>query len=91
MDRPFWNDQQTEKDHGRIETRRCLVTNDVAWLKEPNQYWSSLQSLVMMESTREIIGRNSTDIASIERCYYISSLPTKAAMLSKTVRAHWGI
>lgn len=23
MDRPFWDDIQTEKDHGRIETRRC--------------------------------------------------------------------
>lgn len=91
MDRPFWNDQQTEKDHGRIETRRCLVTNDVAWLKEQNQHWSGLQSLIMIESTREIIGRNSTGTASVERRYYISSLPAKAAMLSKTVRAHWGI
>jgi predicted transposase YbfD/YdcC len=91
MDRPFWDDIQTEKDHGRIETRRCLVTNDVAWLQEQNQHWSGLQSLIMIESTREIIGRNSTGIASVERRYYISSLPAKAALLGKTVRAHWGI
>ncbi len=29
MDRPFWDNFQVEKDHGRIETRRCLVTNDI--------------------------------------------------------------
>ena len=91
MDRPFWDDIQTEKDHGRIETRRCLVTNDVAWLGHQNQHWAGLQSLIMIESTREIIGRNSTGKASIERRDYISSLPAKAAMLGNTVRAHWGI
>jgi predicted transposase YbfD/YdcC len=91
MDRPFWDDIRTEKDHGRIETRRCLVTNDVAWLSQQKQNWAGLQSLIMIESTREIIGRNSTGTASVERRYYISSLPAKAAMLGKTVRAHWGI
>lgn len=91
MDRPFWDDIQIEKDHGRIETRRCLVTNDVAWLQEQHQHWSGLRSLIMIESTREVIGRNSTGTASVERRYYISSLPAKAALLGKTVRAHWGI
>lgn len=37
LDRPHWEAIQTEKDHGRIETRRCLVTNDVAWLYEQQQ------------------------------------------------------
>lgn len=91
MDRPFWDHIQTEKDHGRIETRRCLVTNDVGWLQEQHQHWSGLHSLIMIESTREIIGRNSTGIASVEQRYYISSLPAKAALLGKIVRAHWGI
>ena len=91
LDRPFWDDIRTEKDHGRIETRRCLVTDDVAWLQQQNQHWSGLRSLIMIESTREIIGRNSTGIASVERRYYISSLPAKATLLGNTVRAHWGI
>lgn len=91
MDRPFWQDTQIEKDHGRIETRRCLVTNDVSWLKDQNQQWCGIQSLIMVESTREVIGRNSTGHISKERRYYISSLPAKAALLGKTVRAHWGI
>lgn len=91
MDRPFWDHIQTEKDHGRIETRRCLVTNDVAWLEQQNQNWAGVQSLIMIESTREMIGRNSTGIASVERRYYLSSLPAKAAHLANTIRAHWGI
>lgn len=91
LDRPHWEDIQTEKDHGRIETRRCLVTNDVAWLQEQKQHWSGLKSLVMIESTREIIGRNGTGHPSIERRYYISSLPAEATLLGKIVRAHWGI
>ena len=42
MDRPFRDNIQTEKDHGRIETRRCLVTNDVAWLSQENQRWAGV-------------------------------------------------
>lgn len=91
LDRPCWEDIQTEKDHGRIETRRCLVIDDVTWLREQKQRWSGLRSLIMIESAREIMGRNSAGIASVERRYYISSLPAKAALLGKTVRAHWGI
>lgn len=91
LDRPFWDDIQVEKDHGRIETRRCVVTNDVSWLPEQGQRWSGLQSLVMVESTREILQGNGTFACSTERRYYISSLPAKAALLGKTVRAHWGI
>jgi predicted transposase YbfD/YdcC len=91
LDRPFWDVIQTEKDYGRIETRRCLVTNDVAWLAQQNPHWVGLQSLIMIESTREIIGRNSTATASVEHRYDISSLSAKAALLGQTARAHWGI
>lgn len=91
LDRPFWDDTQVGKDHGRLETRRCVVTNDVAWLKEQGQHWTGLQSLAMVESTRDILHGNGTRTCSTERRYYISSLPAKAALLGKTIRAHWGI
>lgn len=87
-DRPFWENVQTEKDHGRLETRRCLVTGDVGWLVDQGQHWSGIRSLVMVESTREIIGSAKV---SVERRYFISSLPAKTALLSKHVRAHWSI
>lgn len=91
LDRPFWDDIQVDKDHGRLETRRCVVTNDVGWLSEQKQHWTGLQSLVMVESSREILDGDGTRTCSSERRYYISSLPAKAASLGKTVRAHWGI
>jgi predicted transposase YbfD/YdcC len=74
-----------------VHTHGGLVTNNVDWRQEQHQHWSGLQSLIMIESTREIIGINSTGHASVERRYYISSLSAKAAMLGKTVRAHWEI
>lgn len=50
-----------------------------------------LQSIIMVESIREIIGRNSTGKSSTERRYYISSLPPEAVLLNQTIRAHWDI
>ena len=91
LDRPFWDDIQVEKGHGRIETRRCVVTNDVDWLPEQGQRWARLQSLVMVESTREIRQDDGAFASSTERRYYISSLPANAALLGRMVRAHWGI
>ena len=67
MDRPFWDNIQVEKDHGRIETRRCVVTNNIDWLKEQNQHWCGLQSLIMIESTSEIIGRKPCSGINLER------------------------
>ena len=91
LDRPFWQDVDTDKGHGRLETRRCVVTDDVAWLNDMKQDWTGIQSLVMVESTREMVnGRNKGEY-STERRYYISSLPAKAALLNERVRAHWGI
>jgi predicted transposase YbfD/YdcC len=43
-----------EKDHGRIERRRCVAVEDIEWFAEKEQ-WSDLRSIVMVESGREII------------------------------------
>lgn len=91
LDRPFWQDVDLDKGHGRLETRRCVVTNDVAWLREMKQEWRGLQSLVMVESIREMVNGKNKGEYSTERRYYISSLPAKPALLNQRVRAHWGI
>ena len=75
-----------EKDHGRIEHRRCWATGDVAWLEQQAQ-WRGLQSIVMVEADREVIGKGRT----VERRYFISSLPAEAKPLLAAVRGHWGI
>ncbi len=75
-----------EKDHGRIEERRCWATSDVEWL-EPKAQWQGLQSIVMVEADREVRGHERT----LERRYFISSLPAEAKPLLAAVRGHWGI
>ena len=75
-----------EKDHGRIEQRRCWVTAEIDWL-EGKEDWQNLQSIVMVESEREVIGGEKT----VERRYFISSLEAKAEPLLKAIRGHWAI
>lgn len=75
-----------EKDHGRIETRRCWTTEDVDWLVQ-KESWAGLKSIVMVESTREEIGQ----AATVERRYFISSLAADAQEALRAVRGHWAI
>jgi predicted transposase YbfD/YdcC len=91
LDRPFWENTQLDKGHGRLETRRCVVSHDVAWLKEQGQEWRDLSSIVMLESTRAFINGKRRGECSIERRYYISSLPAKPARLAQLIRDHWSI
>ena len=75
-----------EKDHGRIEERRCWATSDIAWLEQRGA-WKGLQSIVMIEAQREVIGKEPTR----ERRYFLSSLPAEAQSLLAAARGHWGI
>ena len=74
-----------EKDHGRIETREYFQSAELAWFADGGQ-WEGLQSVGLVEATREINGK-----ASKERRYYLSSLPLDIETFSRAVRSHWGI
>ena len=80
--------QTIEKDHGRIEIRRCWATAAPEFLDymNPAEEWTQLQSLLRVESTREFSGK-----ISLETRYFISSLPPNAKQLLAAIRAHWGI
>jgi predicted transposase YbfD/YdcC len=71
-----------EKDHGRLETRRCFAFNQLDCLAKPEQ-WTDLKSFAVIESERRINGRT-----SLEQRFYISSLPTDAERIA---RAHWAV
>jgi predicted transposase YbfD/YdcC len=75
-----------EKGHGRLETRRCQVTADIAWFAQKGD-WAGLQSIVMVEAEREIVGQEATR----ERRYFISSLAANAAAHLHAVRSHWQV
>jgi len=74
-----------EKDHGRLETRRYWVTEQIDWLADRSE-WEALRSIGLVEAVREINGR-----ASTERRYYLSSLPAQAEPFAAAVRGHWQI
>jgi predicted transposase YbfD/YdcC len=76
---------QEEKNRGRIESRTCLVTENLDWLDE-KQKWPGLNSCVVIESKRTVDGKESR-----EKRYYISSLSASAEAFNAIVRKHWGI
>ena len=79
--------EETEGDHGRLETRRVWLTDEIHHLRGLED-WTNLNSLVMVESRRQVIRREE----SVERRFYISSLRgTDARRVAGYVRGHWGI
>ena len=78
--------ETVEKGHGRIEERRCWVTEEIGWLEQKSE-WAKLKSVIMVESIREIIGGAKT----VERRYFISSLEANAKEALRAVRGHWAI
>ena len=77
--------ETVEKDHGRLETRRYYQSVQLDWFADRAK-WEGLQSVGMVEAIREINGQ-----ASVERRYYLSSLPLGVETFARAVRRHWGI
>lgn len=77
--------ETVEKDHGRLETRRCYAFDQLACLHKPEQ-WPDLKTFAVIEAERCINGKT-----SLERRFYITSLPADAHRLAQAVRAHWAV
>ena len=77
--------ESCEKDHSRIVTRKVWATECLGDLTQQHQ-WPGLRSAILLESTREIKGKKTT-----ERRLYISSLPPDAERAYRCIRSHWGI
>ena len=82
---PLTTKKVVEKDHGRLETREYFQSAELDWFADRSK-WEGLQTIGMVEATREINGKIST-----ERRYYISSLPLDIERFARAVRGHWGI
>jgi predicted transposase YbfD/YdcC len=74
-----------EKDHGRIETRRYWITEEIGWFAE-RTLWEGLRSFGMVESIREVDGK-----ATSETRFYLASIQADAKSFARAVRGHWGI
>ena len=81
----YQTDSQTEKGHGRLETRECTVIKNLDWLIEPAN-WDSLNCIIKIKST--VIKNNKQ---TVEERYYISSLDGDAKLINYAIRTHWHI
>lgn len=80
--------QSVDGDHGRIETRRVWISDELKHLGPLAYDWPGLGSIVMVESQREVSGKG----ISRERRYFISSLEgTDAKQMAELVRGHWSV
>jgi predicted transposase YbfD/YdcC len=76
----------TSEGHGRLETRTCHVRDDIDWLKNRHPHWHSLKTIVCIETIRQ-----SKDLITTEKRYFITSLPPAPEKILHTVRSHWAI
>lgn len=74
-----------EKDHGRLETRHYYQSAGLDWFADRGK-WEGLQSVGMVEAIREIGGQR-----TVERRYYLTSLPLGVETFARAVRGHWGV
>jgi predicted transposase YbfD/YdcC len=76
------------KEHGRIEIRRCWALADVLAFDYIRHYdgWVDLQTIVRVHRERRF-----ADKVERETAFYISSLPHHAPLLLNAIRSHWGI
>jgi predicted transposase YbfD/YdcC len=77
--------ESVETNHGRTETRRCWSVEAPNWITGFDQ-WRDLQSLILVEATREIKEQCATELR-----YYLSSLAPDAVRGAQAVREHWGV
>jgi len=80
--------EDTDKDHGGLESRRCEVSHDLRWL-DVQDAWTGLSSVVRItRSTEDVIsGKRRADVG-----YFISNRPALTARQAQDlVRKHWAI
>lgn len=80
--------ETVDGDHGRIETRRLWMTDQVQHLPQSIlNDWTSLASVAVVESVRQVNGQTST-----QRRYFISSVSkVDAPAMAGYVRGHWSV
>lgn len=75
-----------EKDHGRIEVRKCwAVESEAKWLGFGGE-WAGLRSIAVLRAERIVAGKK-----SVETRYYITSLPGDAKKTALAAREHWAV
>ena len=78
-----------DADHGRIETRSAVVSDDVDWLQDIH-HWPGLKAIGAVRRTRQFKGANAGP-PKTETAYYLLSEPITPERLNQNARDHWGV
>jgi len=84
---PHSQDEDIDKGHGRIETRKCTVIKNLSLIEE-SLNWKDLTSVIKIDSRRE---ETMTGTTTQETRFYISSCSHDAKAFNKLIRNHWSI
>ena len=84
--RPSIN-QTVDIGHGRIETRKCTVANNLKFMDVAPE-WKGLKSVVKVDTERII--KLTSEVETNTR-YYISSRDFDACKFNQYIRKHWAI
>ena len=80
--------EETDKGHGRVETRTLSLCRDFAWLTTAER-WKDLDFVAQVVRQRTVLATGQT---STETAYYIGSDPAAtAATAASAVRRHWNV
>lgn len=82
---PHQAHEVVEKDHGRLEIRRCYAFKQLDCLHAPER-WPDLKSFAVIVSERTVKGKT-----TVEQRHYITSLIPDAAQINHAVRQHWSV
>lgn len=77
--------ETVEKGHGRIETRRYWITEEIGWFADRSK-WEGLRSFGMIESVRQI-----GETSSRETRFFLTSLKADAKEFARAARNHWAV
>ena len=75
-----------ENSHGRVERRVCQVYNNGILSKVLK--WKGVNSVACLTNTKKYIKSGKT---TVEKRYYITSLPLDSERITETIRRHWSI
>lgn len=76
--------ETSERGHGRIERRQCLVLSELSYLEEHR--WPALKSVAKVTCERSLKEKTSTQTR-----YYLCSLEADAKKILHAVRSHWEV
>lgn len=84
------NISETEKGHGRIETRTCIIYEAINIIH--NGKWSDIKTIIKMERDTLIFDTKKKEwVDRSEISYYIATNKLTAKEYNVIIRKHWGI